>query len=256
MCEKGLIRVVTEWGRSGALWIIIWVAISGCAGVPAEQTWQWLFDGSDLDHWAGLGRADIPSDSWKIAGNTLHKIRVSAENYGGDLRTKERFRNFELCFEFKLTRGANSGVKYNVSEEMSVQHGHPSSAIGFEFQILDDLHHPDAKLGRDGNRTVGGLYDIYAPATAKPAVAAKEWHAGCIRAESDRIRHSLDGAVVLEYRLSDPDFRDRVAASKFAAIPGFAERREGYIVLQDHLDELWYRKIRVRRLVPTEPSRH
>ena len=139
-------------------------------------------------------------------------------------------------------------MKYIVSEEMSAQHGHASSAIGFEFQLLDDLHHPDAKLGREGNRTIGGLYDIYAPAATKPAVGAGEWHQGCVRAERDRIRHSLDGAVVLEYRVSDADFKKRVAASKFAPIPSFAERRAGHIVLQDHLDELWYRKIRIRRL--------
>ena len=74
------------------------------ACLSVNQDWQWLFDGSDLDQWVGLGRADIPSDSWEIAGDTLHKIPVSAENFGGDLRTKERFQNFELCFEFKLTQ--------------------------------------------------------------------------------------------------------------------------------------------------------
>jgi len=158
-------------------WFVAWAALSACASSPeadvsqktvlsqgTEQAWRWLFDGADLDQWTGLGRPDIPADSWQIEGDTLHKVASTEENLGGDLRTKERFKNFELCFEFKLTEGANSGVKYNVSEEMSAQHGHPSSAIGFEFQILDDRYHPDAKMGRDGNRTVGALYDIYPPA--------------------------------------------------------------------------------------------
>jgi len=239
----------TSLVRNGAaylLWLAVCTGLAGCVS-STEPAWQWLFDGSDLDQWTGLGRPDI-SSSWQIAGDTLHKVASNEESYGGDLRTKERFDNFELCFEFRLTQGANSGVKYNVSQEMSAQHGHVSAAIGFEFQVLDDRYHPDAKQGRDGNRTVGALYDIYPPSVTKPVVSAEEWHEGCIRAESDNIRHTLDGITVLEYRLSDPDFANKVAMSKFASIDGFAQRREGYIVLQDHFDELWYRNIKVRRL--------
>ena len=125
-----------------------------------ESSWQWLFDGTNLDQWTGLGRSDIPAAHWQIVDQGLHKVAGSEQNYGGDLRTKETYKDFELCFEFMLTRGANSGVKYNVSEAMSAQHGHPSAAIGFEFQILDDRYHPDAKQGRGGNRTVGALYDL------------------------------------------------------------------------------------------------
>lgn len=248
-----MIRKACRFGGLRLYWLAAWVVLTGCASSQApDPTWQWLFDGTDLNQWTGLGRPDIPAESWQIAGDTLHKVGSTAENYGGDLRTKERFNNFELCFEFKLTRGANSGVKYNVSEEMSAQHGHPSSAIGFEYQVLDDRYHPDAKMGRDGNRTVGALYDIYPPATTKPTVEAGDWHMGCVRAETNHINHTLDGELVLEYRLDDPDFVTRVAGSKFAPIDGFADRREGYIVLQDHLDELWYRNIKVRRLAPND----
>jgi len=248
---------------ASVLWLVLYAGMLGCAAARApasseqtesselsEQAWKWLFDGSDLDQWTGLGRPDIPTGSWQIVGDTLHKTKGAEDNYGGDLRTKQRFSNFELCFEFKLTQGANSGVKYNVSEAMSAQHGHPSSAIGFEFQILDDKYHPDAKMGRDGNRTVGALYDIYPPAASKPVVAAGDWHEGCVRADNNSVRHSLDGTLVLEYRLTDPDFINRVADSKFASIEGFTDWRKGYIVLQDHFDELWYRNIRVRRLAP------
>jgi len=237
---------------------ILWVAalLAGCMAAPVGSEdpalqWQWLFDGSSLDQWVGLGQADFPAEQWQIEGDTLHKLNSSADTergYGGDLRSREQFQNFELCFEFKLTQGANSGVKYNVSERLSAQHGHPSAAIGFEFQVLDDANHPDAKAGRNGNRTVGGLYDIYPPAANKPPVAPGEWHQGCVLAETNRIRHVLDGETVLDYRPGSADFADRVAASKFAEIKGFAQRRAGYIVLQDHFDELWYRKIKIRRL--------
>jgi len=244
-----VIDVVARSRACCVVWLAVSSAMSGCASSQATTSaWQVLFDGSDLSQWTGLGRPDFPTDSWQIAGDTLHKVASSEKTYGGDLRTKERFKNFELCFEFKLTQGANSGVKYNVSEEMSAQEGHPSAAIGFEFQVLDDRYHPDAKQGRDRNRTVGALYDIYPPAVNKPVVAAGDWHEGCVWAETDQIRHTLDGETVLAYRLSDPDFVSKVAASKFASIDGFALRREGFIVLQDHFDELWYRNIRVRRL--------
>lgn len=220
---------------------------------------QVLFDGSDLEHWTGLGRNIIPSGHWVIEGTSLHKVagaRAPAiagnePGYGGDLRSNKRYLNFSLCFDFKLAKGANSGVKYNVSEQISAQHGHPSAAIGFEFQVLDDANHPDATQGRDGNRTVASLYDIYPAAADKPVVRPNEWHRGCVLADGDRIVHSLDDKPVLEYDVGSADFLARVAASKFAAIENFSTRRAGYIVLQDHFDDVWYRNIRIRELKPS-----
>ena len=259
---------------------ILWaVLISACATLPKESeseeseskkskseesapevrdqktrtdvTWKWLFDGSTLDHWTGLGAS--PSDRWVIdtEKKLLHKLPSNEDNYGGDLRTQERYENFELCFDFKLAQGANSGVKYNVSEAISAQHDHPSAAIGFEYQVLDDAYHPDAKAGNSGNRTVGGLYDLYPPAADKPEVVAGSWYTGCVLALTDTIRHSLNGQVVLEYQPGSADFGRRLAASKFADIENFSLRRAGYIVLQDHLDEVWYRNIKIRRLPRT-----
>lgn len=234
------------------------ILMGGCALTAAnpEDGWISLFDGSDLEAWQGLGRSDIPAGHWVIEGDSLRKVAgTKAPNllgnpagYGGDLRTRERFRDFELCFDFKLSAGANSGVKYNVSQALSSAHGHPSSAIGFEYQVLDDARHPDAKMGRNGNRTLASLYDVVPASESKPFAETGEWRHGCVVADGNRITHRLDGQQVLGFDVMSEMFRDSVAASKFAEIEGFAERRSGYIVLQDHFDDVWYRNIRIRRL--------
>lgn len=154
----------------------------------------------------------------KVAAAHAPAIAGNPPGYGGDLRTVRKYRNFELCFEFRLTQGANSGVKYNVSEELSARHGHASAAIGFEFQILDDAHHPDANKGHAGNRTLASLYDIYPAASNKPVVRSGEWHSGCVLADGNRITHQLDKRKVLEIDTRSTDFSSHLAFSKFADI--------------------------------------
>ena len=224
----------------------------------AEQGegWRLLFNGKDFTGWRGLGRDSVPSAHWRIEDGTIHKlpsgnVPVAADGQplaGGDLMTIDTFKDFELAFEWKISPGANSGVKYNVSEEMSMTNPTATAALGFEYQVLDDERHPDAKLGVGGNRTAGGLYDLIAPAAQKPVKPVGEWNEGRIVYRGNHAEHWLNGQKVVEYDLGTPRMDSLLAASKYATIMGFADRRRGHIVLQDHNDSVWYRNIRIREL--------
>lgn len=239
------------------------VAASGAAGQTAGLSaaeraagWRMLFNGRDFTGWRGLGRDTVPTAHWRIEDGTIHKLpsgnvpvaRDGQPLAGGDLMTIETFGDFELAFEFKLTPGANSGVKYNVSEQMSMTNPTATAALGFEFQVLDDDRHPDAKAGVGGNRTAGGLYDLIAPGPQKRMRPVGEWNEGRIVFRGSHGEHWLNGEKVVEYDLGTPRMAALLAASKYATIPGFADRRRGHIVLQDHNDSVWYRNIRIRPL--------
>jgi hypothetical protein len=129
---------------------------------------------------------------------------------------------------------------------MSVGKTANKAALGFEYQVLDDLLHPDAKNGP--NRTAGALYDLVPPAPAKALKPAGEWNAARIVFRAGRGEHWLNGAKILEYDLNSPDFKARLAKSKYAPIAGFADRRRGHIVLQDHTDAAWFRSLKIRPL--------
>lgn len=158
--------------------------------------------------------------------------------------TLDTYEDFELVFEWKVAPGANSGIKYNVSEDLSTSVPPEHAALGFEYQILDDDLHPDAENGP--NRTAAALYDLVAPDESKPLRAVGEFNQGRIVFRDGRGEHWLNGELVLSYDLESEDFRDRLQASKYQPIPGFADRRAGHIVLQDHGDEVWFRQIKIR----------
>jgi len=171
----------------------------------------------------------------------------------------DSFADFELSFEWKVTPGANSGVKYNVSEEMSIaQNGQmtpaavargaiaPShSALGFEYQILDDDRHEDGKLP---NHRSGALYDLIAPNATKHLRPVGEWNRSRIVFRGNHGEHWLNGAKVVEFELGTTRMDSLLAASKYKTIPGFGQKRTGHIVLQDHGDEVYYRNLKVREL--------
>ncbi|HEX6926964.1 MAG TPA: DUF1080 domain-containing protein [Longimicrobiaceae bacterium] len=220
------------------------------------QGWRLLFDGESFTGWRGLGIDSIPSAHWTIEDGAIKKIPsgdvpVQADGQpiaGGDLMTIETFGDFELAFDWKVSEGGNSGVKYNVSEELSMAHPPKTAALGFEYQILDDERHPDANAGVGGNRKAAGLYDLISAGDDKPLNPPGEWNHGRIVFRGNHGEHWLNGKKVLEYELGSPRMDSLLAASKYAEIEGFADRREGHIVLQDHNDAVWFRNIKIRTL--------
>ncbi len=218
-----------------------------------EAGWTLLFDGRTFNGWRGLGRERIPEGHWVIEEGAIKKVAskdVPRQGdgqplEGGDLMTIETFENFELYLEWKISPGGNSGIKYNVSEQMSISFPPRYAALGFEYQVLDDENHPDAKIG--ANRTAAALYDLIEP-RGKKLKPVGEYNTARIIFHGNHGEHWLNGVKVLEYELGTPEMNARIVSSKYKTIPDFAARRTAHIVLQDHGDAVWYRNIKIREI--------
>lgn len=216
------------------------------------EGWRLLFDGASLNGWRGLGYDSVPTAHWKVADGAIVKVakanvarmRDGQPASGGDLMTMEAFRDFELRFDWKVSPGANSGVKYNVSEEMSMKSAN-HAALGFEYQVLDDMLHEDNRIP---SHRAGSLYDIIASDATSLLRLVGEWNSSGIVFRGSHGEHWLNGAMIVSYDLGSPRMDSLVAASKYRSIPRFAERRTGHIVLQDHGDATFYRNIKIREL--------
>lgn len=221
---------------------------------PRDTGWVSLFDGTTLVGWRGLGASSAPAGHWTVKDGAIGKIasgKVAVQGdgqplEGGDLMTVGTYRDFELQWEWKVSPGANSGIKYNVSEALSTSLQPARAAKGFEYQILDDDRHPDAELP---SHRAGALYDLVAPSPAKRLKPVGEWNSSRIVLRGDHGEHWLNGFLVVSYDLGAARMDSALSASKYRDWPWFAQRRAGHIVLQDHGDEVWFRNIRIRRVV-------
>jgi hypothetical protein len=233
---------------------LAYVIVAASAGnVQAQSSgWRPLFDGKTFNGWRGLGYDSVPSAHWKIENGTIKKIPTGqvprlADGQpaaGGDLMTKETFKDFELSWEWKISSGGNSGVKYNVSEELSMAQAPNHAALGFEYQVLDDDRHEDGKLP---SHRSGGLYDLIAPNASKKLKPVGEWNTSMIVFRRNHGEHWLNGKKVVEFDLGTPRMDSLIAKSKYRNIKNFAQRRAGHIVLQDHGDEVYFRNIKIRK---------
>jgi hypothetical protein len=208
--------------------------------------WMLLFDGRTMNGWRGAYMDSLPSRGWEVRDGALavNESGGGEAAFGGDIVTIDEYASFELLVDFKLTAGANSGIKYFVIED---QPKTPGSAKGLEYQLLDDARHPDAKLGINGNRTCASLYDLI-PAANKPAVPIGEWNQARILVRGTHVEHWLNGVKVLEFERGGPAFLAHKAESKFKDIPGFGEYPRGHILLQDHGNRVLFRNIKIRVL--------
>lgn len=228
-------------------------AMNTLSAEEEAEGWMLLFDGQSMEHWTGLGRDHIPAEHWVIEEGTIKKVPsgevpVAADGQpleGGDIMTKETFENFEFTWEWKISPGGNSGIKYNVSEEMSTANEPVHAALGFEYQILDDERHPD---GEDPTHRAGGLYDLIPPNDKKQLKPVAEWNQSRLIYDGMHIEHWLNGEKVVETDIDSEQFQQLWEASKYSSIPAFPEKRDGHIVLQDHKDAVWYRNLKIRRL--------
>jgi hypothetical protein len=216
-----------------------------------RQGWRLLWDGKSSAGWRGAKLDGFPASGWTMKDGVLTvEATDGGESTGpGDIVTLDKFTNFDLQFEFMISEGANSGIKYFVDPELNKGAG---SAIGCEFQILDDEVHPDAKEGVNGNRTLGSLYDLITAENLQTEGRAKqfkgigEWNQGRIVSDNGRVEHWLNNEKVVEVDRFSQMFRALVAYSKYKVWPGFCQWPAGSLLLQDHGNEVSYKNIKVR----------
>ncbi|MEI6265529.1 MAG: DUF1080 domain-containing protein [Sphingobacteriia bacterium] len=213
-----------------------------------------LWDGVTTNGWRGAYKNTFPNNIWYIKDGTLNvKASNGAESAnGGDIVTIDEFHAFDLQFEFQLSDTANSGVKYFVTEKEN----NSGSAIGLEYQILDDDKHPDGKLGSIGNRTMASLYDLIPSKKIyggnndrREKLPIGAWNRGRIIVFPDgRIEHWINGWKVVEYQRGTQYYLALVAKSKYVNWPNFGMAEKGHILLQEHGTHVAYRSIKIKEL--------
>jgi len=214
-----------------------------------KDGWTLLFDGKTFSGWRGLGRETIP-DNWKIEDGCIRNINKSeiplpADNKTpqlGDLTTISKFDNFELYFEWKILKAGNSGIKYNVSEELSARYGSGYSALGFEYQLLDD--YDEMYKGLKPSQFTASLYDMI-PAGKTKLKPVGEFNSSRIVVNGNHCEQWLNGEKIVEFEFGSALLDSAFHESKFKNYQGFQEKQNGHIVLQNHTEDAWFRNIKI-----------
>jgi hypothetical protein len=202
--------------------------------------WIQLFNGKDLTGWRGYKKTDASEGRWKVVDGILTLPSNGAGDTHGarDIISDATFDQFDLRWEWKISEGGNSGVKYFVLEDRN-------DAIGHEYQLIDDERHPDAKIGP--HRQTAALYDVF-PAHDRPMKPAGQWNTSEVIVKGKHVTHILNGKTVLEYDLDSPELKAAIAKSKFKDIARFGTPQNGHILVQDHGDQVWFRKIEIKKV--------
>nr|WP_206663228.1 DUF1080 domain-containing protein [Ningiella ruwaisensis] len=214
-----------------------------------------LFNGESSEGWMGAKLDDFPKSGWTIKDGILSVEETDGgESTGpGDIITEQKFSNFELHVDFKYTEGANSGIKYFVDPELNKG---PGSAIGLEFQILDDEKHPDAKNGVAGNRTLASLYDLITAENLSHDNSSKqryakgpgEWNRARVVVKDGKIEHWLNNVKMVEFDRNSQMFTALVNYSKYKDWPNFGRLPQGHILLQDHGNLVHFKNIKIKEM--------
>lgn len=205
----------------------------------AKPKWQVLFDGKSTAAWRGFRRTDFPAKCWSIENGSLRTTAGCPEADRVDIVTKDKYQNFELQLEWRVSPGANSGVIYLVSEDED-----ETWKTGPEMQVLDDAKHAD---GKNDKTSAGALYALIAP-TNKTLRPVGEYNKARVIVSNHHVEYWLNGKRIVTYQLGSAELQALIAQSKFKEFPHFGMNREGYLALQFHGDSVWYRNVRIRRL--------
>lgn len=207
-------------------------ALNNLTSAEKAAGWKLLFDGKTTRGWRGFKQPQI-GPGWKVENGVLFDEPKVAK----DIITTTKFENFELSLDWKIGKGGNSGVMYHVLEE-----GDETYESGPEYQLLDNRGRSEPPLEQ-----AGGLFALYAPSTDATHPAG-EWNNARIVVDHNKVQHFVNGVKVTEYEIGSPEFKAKVAASKFRRWPQFATGTTGYIALQNHGDDIAFRNIKIRPL--------
>jgi hypothetical protein len=220
-----------------------------------EEGWKLLWDGVSTEGWRGARLDVFPQGGWSMENGvlSLEKGDGGESTNGGDIVTIKKYKDFILEVDFLITKGANSGIKYFVDPDLNTGEG---SAIGCEYQILDNKNHPDAKMGVAGNRTLGSLYDLI---KADALLHGEDesplrfngigsWNRARIEVHGSKVSHHLNGVKIVEYERGTQMWKALVAYSKYKDWPAFGEAETGHILLQDHGDVVSFKNIKILEL--------
>jgi hypothetical protein len=195
--------------------------------------WRLLFDGKTMNGWVAIGKTE-GTPGWKAADGLLKRV-----SKGGDIVTKESFLNFEVTWEWNIEKAGNSGLKYNLPD--------PQKDIGFEYQLLDDVNHPDGIKGGRLHQT-GSLYDLIEPPADKKLNPPGEWNSSRLLVQGNHVEHWLNGVKTVEFEIGSDDLKARIAKSKYAPVAKFGEKTRSPLLLQDHGAAISFRSIKLRPL--------
>jgi hypothetical protein len=196
--------------------------------------WRLLFDGTSTKGWRRYMEQSM-TDGWQAVDGALTR----AARGGGDIISVDKFKNFDLVFDFKLNERGNSGIFYRAIEGPDlIYYAAP------EYQVLDDERHPD---GRAELTSTGSNYAIH-PAPRGVVKPVGEWNTGRIVVNGNHVEHWLNGQKIVDYELGSPDWAERVAKSKFRRWPEYGKAAEGHIGIQDHGTWVAYRNVKIRPL--------
>lgn len=221
---------------------------------PEERRagWTLLFDGKTLNGWRGYDPAMDPAKGWTVENGSLKNAKNDGRpgSGGGDIVTVNTYVDFDFRFDWRISPGGNSGVKYFVLERLGARGAvmyvgdDGRSAVGHEYQVLDDDLHPDAKVGPI--RQAGALYSLVPPNAAKKLRPVGEFNESRIVVHGQHVEHWLNGAKIVEYELESQALFKAIADSKYKDIPRFGTKFATRILLQDHGDEVWFRNLKIR----------
>jgi len=215
---------------------------------PQEKAagWELLFDGKTTNGWRGHGRSYFPTNGWEIEDGCLRTFGPGDKmgSRGGDLVTTRKFTDFEFSFDWKISPGGNSGVKYFVIEPEKGRSG-----LGFEYQLLDDDQNEDAKVG--DTHKAGALYDLIPPSSAKTLKPVGEFNQSRLIVRGTHVEQWLNGAKIIDVAdITSPEFQALLAKSKYKNIKNFGHKAPTVILLQEHGSDVWFRNLKIRPLTP------
>lgn len=203
---------------------------------PQEKAdgWKLLFDGTSSKGWHAIGRKDFPKQGWVIE-NGEFKATHPGGHGGGDIVTDESYSDFDLTWEWAISHGGNSGIKYNLPD--------PNKNVGCEYQMFDDQN---PEKGMTDKQMSGSLYDVIAPVAGLKPKAAGEWNSSRILVQGNHVTEWLNGVKTVEFDFGSPELMKLVAESKFKSTTGWGIKTSSPILLQDHGTDVSFRNIKIR----------